>query len=114
MGRNTAADKNPHPYKLYLPLNDLEHTCIRLERPHFNGSVERLNQTIKDEFYSVTFRKKLYRISWISMQTLMTSWCITQPEHEPGFGTVRAVHRSKPLMTGLNYISNMHIMLSRK
>jgi transposase InsO family protein len=49
-----------HPYELYLHLNDIEHTRIRVRRPQTNGSVERLNQTIKDEFYSVAFRKKLY------------------------------------------------------
>lgn len=50
-----------HPYELYLQLNEIEHTRIRVRRPQTNGSVERLNQTIKDEFYAVAFRKKLYR-----------------------------------------------------
>jgi len=50
-----------HPYELYLKLNEIEHTRIRVRRPQTNGSVERLNQTIKDEFYAVAFRKKLYR-----------------------------------------------------
>ena len=49
-----------HPYELYLHLNDIEHTRIRVRRPQTNGSVERLNQTVKDEFYAVAFRKKLY------------------------------------------------------
>lgn len=50
-----------HPYELYLHLNEIEHTRTRVRRPQTNGSVERLNQTIQDEFYSVAFRKKLYR-----------------------------------------------------
>ena len=33
----------------------------RSRRPQTNGSVERLNQTIEDEFYKVAFRKKLYK-----------------------------------------------------
>jgi transposase InsO family protein len=49
-----------HPYELYLQLNEIEHTRIRVRRPQTNGSVERLNQTLKDEFYAVAFRKKLY------------------------------------------------------
>jgi transposase InsO family protein len=50
-----------HSYELFLHLNGIEHTRTRVRRPQTNGSVERLNQTIQDEFYSVAFRKKLYR-----------------------------------------------------
>lgn len=50
-----------HPYELFLHLNGIEHTRTRIRRPQTNGSLERLNQTIQDEFYSVAFRKKLYR-----------------------------------------------------
>jgi hypothetical protein len=39
----------------------MEHTRIRVGRPQTNGAVERLNQTIQEEFYKVAFRKKLYR-----------------------------------------------------
>ena len=31
-----------------------------MKHPWTNGYVERLNQTILDEFYSVAFRKKIY------------------------------------------------------
>lgn len=50
-----------HPYELFLHLNSIEHTRTRVRRPQTNGSVERLNQIIQDEFYAVAFRKKLYR-----------------------------------------------------
>lgn len=50
-----------HPYKLFLHLNDIEHTRIKMRHPQTNGSVERLNQTVQDEFYRVAFRKKFYR-----------------------------------------------------
>lgn len=50
-----------HPYKLFLHLNDIEHTRIRIRHPQTNGAVERLNQTVQDEFYRVAFRKKYYR-----------------------------------------------------
>jgi len=49
-----------HPYQLFLDINDIEHTRIRVRHPQTNGAVERLNQTIQDEFYKVAFRKKLY------------------------------------------------------
>jgi transposase InsO family protein len=49
-----------HPYQLFLHLNDIEHTRIKVRHPQTNGAVERLNQTVKEEFYKVAFRKKLY------------------------------------------------------
>ena len=60
-GREFCGLKDNHPYELFLHLNDIEHTKTRVRRPQTNGSVERLNQTIKNEFYEVAFRKKLYR-----------------------------------------------------
>ena len=50
-----------HPYELYLHLNGIEHTKTKTRHPQTNGAVERLNQTIENEFYQVSFRKKLYR-----------------------------------------------------
>jgi transposase InsO family protein len=36
-----------------------EHTRTKIRKPQTNGAVERLNQTIEDEFYKVAFRKRL-------------------------------------------------------
>jgi len=49
-----------HPYQLFLHLNDIDHTKTKARHPQTNGCVERLNQIIQDEFYSVAFRKKIY------------------------------------------------------
>jgi hypothetical protein len=59
-GMEYCGRQDVHTYELYLHLNEIEHTRTRVRRPQTNGSVERLNQTIQDEFYSVAFRKKLY------------------------------------------------------
>ncbi len=59
--RGTEYCGNPaHHYQLYLYLNDIEHTFTKARHPQTNGACERLNQIIKDEFYSVAFRRKLY------------------------------------------------------
>jgi transposase InsO family protein len=60
-GKEYCGRKETHPYQLFLHLNEMEHTRIRVGRPQTNGAVERLNQTIQEEFYKVAFRKKLYR-----------------------------------------------------
>lgn len=49
-----------HDYQLYLAINDIEHTKTRARRPQTNGICERFHRTILQEFYQVTFRKKIY------------------------------------------------------
>jgi transposase InsO family protein len=59
-GAELCGRQDSHPYELFLHLNDIEHTRSKVRHPQTNGSVERLNQTIQDEFYQVAFRKRLY------------------------------------------------------
>lgn len=49
-----------HDYELYLALNDIEHTKTKVRHPQTNGICERFHKTILNEFYQVTFRKKIY------------------------------------------------------
>jgi transposase InsO family protein len=60
-GREYCGKKDEHVYELFLHLNGIEHSRTRVRRPQTNGSVERLNQTIQQEFYQVAFRRKVYR-----------------------------------------------------
>jgi transposase InsO family protein len=60
-GMEYCGRQESHPYELFLHLNDIEHTRIKVRHPQTNGAVEKLNQTIQEEFYKVAFRKKLYR-----------------------------------------------------
>ena len=59
-GREYCGDPNNHYYQLFMHLNDIEHTRTRVRTPRTNGAVEKLNQIIQEEFYSIAFRKKLY------------------------------------------------------
>ena len=49
-----------HDYQLYLAINDIDHTKTKVKSPQTNGICERFHKTILQEFYQVTFRKKLY------------------------------------------------------
>lgn len=49
-----------HDYQLYLAINDITHTKTKAMSPQTNGICERFHKTILNEFYQVTFRKKLY------------------------------------------------------
>lgn len=49
-----------HDYQLYLAINNIDHTKTKAMSPQTNGICERFHKTILNEFYQVTFRKKLY------------------------------------------------------
>jgi len=41
-------------------VNDIEHTKTKVKSPQTNGICGRFHKTILQEFYQITFRKKLY------------------------------------------------------
>lgn len=49
-----------HDYQLFLAINDIDHTKTKVRSPQTNGICERFHKTILQEFYQITFRKKLY------------------------------------------------------
>lgn len=49
-----------HGYELYLALNNIDHTKKKTMSPQTNVMCERFHKTILQEFYQVTFCKKLY------------------------------------------------------
>ena len=65
-----------HDYELYLAVNDIDHTKTKARSPQTNGFCERFHKTILQEFYPVTFRKKLYADSE-SLQSDLDVWMST-------------------------------------
>ena len=59
-GTEFCGSQDKHPYELYLQLNDIEHTRTKARSPQTNGICERFHQTVLNEFYRITFRKKVY------------------------------------------------------
>jgi len=60
-GTEYCGKAETHDYQLYLAINDIEHTKTKARSPQTNGICERFHKTILQEFYQVTFRKKIYR-----------------------------------------------------
>jgi transposase InsO family protein len=74
-----------HPYELYLALNDIAHRRTKVKSPKTNGFVERFQRTVQDEFFSVTFRKKLYT-SVDELQQDLDVWLVHYNTERPHQG----------------------------
>lgn len=74
-GTEYCGREDSHDYELFLALNDIEHTKTKAYSPQTNGTCERVNRTMQDEFYKVAFRKKLYR-SIEELQFDLDSWLV--------------------------------------
>jgi len=49
-----------HDYELYLTIEGIDHSRTKVRHPQSNGICERFHRTIQEEFYAITFRKKIY------------------------------------------------------
>ena len=74
-GTEYCGKADRHDYQLYLALNDIEHTRTRVKSPQTNGICERFHKTILQEFYQVTFRKKIYT-DMESLQKDLDEWLV--------------------------------------
>lgn len=72
-GTEYCGKPETHDYQLYLALNDIEHTKTQVRHPQTNGICERFHKTILQEFYQVTFRRKIYR-SIEELQIALDDW----------------------------------------
>ncbi len=73
--RGTEFNGRPenHEYELYLQLENIDHSKTKVRHPQSNGICERLHRTMQDEFYAVTFRRKLYQ-DLESLQSDLDEW----------------------------------------
>lgn len=85
--RGTEFNGRPenHEYELYLQLENIEHSKTKVRHPQSNGICERLHRTMQDEFYAVTFRRKLYR-DLESLQLDLDEWLKHYNQERPHSG----------------------------
>lgn len=72
-GTEYCGKAESHDYQLFLAINDIDHTRTKVKSPQTNGICERFHKTIVQEFYQVTFRKKLYG-DLASLQQDLDAW----------------------------------------
>jgi len=71
-----------HEYKLYLAL---DHTWTKAKSPQTNGICERFHHTVLNEFYRLTFRKKIYK-TLDELQADLDAWLKLYNEERPHEG----------------------------
>src|SRR5919112_5074542 len=74
-----------HEYELYLAVENIDHTRTKTRHPQTNGICERFHKTMLNEFYRVSFRKKIYR-TLEELQTDLDSWLQEYNEQRPHQG----------------------------
>ncbi|KMW60129.1 Mobile element protein [Candidatus Rhodobacter oscarellae] len=85
-----------HAYRLYLAVEDVDHSRAKASSPQMNGTCERFHRTIKDEFYDIAFRKKLYG-AVEELQTDLDAWLASDNEQRPLSG--RHCYGKTPMKT---------------
>ncbi len=74
-----------HSYQLYLATEDIDHTKTKANSPQTNGICERFHKTMKNEFYDIAFRKKIYH-SVDELQLDVDMWLSKYNEQRPHSG----------------------------
>ena len=102
--RGTEFNGRPenHEYELYLQLENIDHSRTKVRHPQSNGICERLHRTMQDEFYAVTFRRKLYQ-NLESLQADLDEWMLHYNEQRPHSG--RYCFGKTPMETFLESIT---------
>jgi transposase InsO family protein len=59
-GTEYCGAREHHEFELYLALEDIDHSKTKAKSPQTNGICERFHRTMQEEFYAITFRKKIY------------------------------------------------------
>jgi len=84
-GTEYCGNRDYHEYQLYLAIEEIDHTKTRIHHPQSNGICERFHKTILNEFYRVTFRKKVYN-SLDELQDDLDTWLLEYNESRPHSG----------------------------
>jgi len=74
-GTEYCGKADSHDYELFLAINDIDHSRTKAKSPQTNGICERFHKTILQEFYQITFRKKVYR-TVEELQNDLDGWLI--------------------------------------
>jgi transposase InsO family protein len=107
-GSEYCGSLQTHSFELYLAVEDIEHTKTRAYRPQTNGICERFHKTLKEEFYDVAFRRKLYH-TLDELQIDVDAWMNYYNSQRPHSG--RYCFGKTPMQT---FLDAKHIALDKQ
>ncbi len=90
-----------------MAVEDIDHSQTKARHPQTNGMVERVQRTIKEEFYDIAFRKKIYR-SVEELQKDLDEWLDTYNNLRPHSG--RFCYGKTPMQT---FNESKHIAIEK-
>lgn len=96
-----------HAYQLYLAVENIDHSKTKARSPQTNGMVERVQGTMKREFYDIIFRKKIIT-SIEDLQSELESWLDTYNNLRPHSG--RFCYGKTPMQT---FMDSKHIAIEK-
>lgn len=85
-----------HAYQLYLAVENIDHTRTKVKSPQTNGICERFHKTMKNEFYDIALRKRVYQ-SLEQLQEDVQAWLEGYNERRPHSG--RFCYGKTPMQT---------------
>jgi hypothetical protein len=97
-----------HAYQLYLALENIDHSKTKARSPQTNGICERFHRTMKEEFYDIAFRKKIYH-SIEELQEDVDSWLKQYNEFRPHSG--RYCYGKTPMQT---FVGSKNLALEKQ
>jgi transposase InsO family protein len=100
-GTEYCGSPDTHAYELYLAVENIDHTRTKVKSPQTNGIVERFHKTALNEFYRITFRKKIYT-TLADLQADLDQWLKEYHEERPHQG--RWCDGRTPIQTFLDTI----------
>lgn len=100
-GTEYCGSPDSHEYELYLAIETIDHTRTKVKSPQTHGIGERFHKTMLNEFYRITFRKKIYT-SLAALQTDLDGWLREDNEERVHQG--RWCYGRTPLQTFLETI----------
>jgi transposase InsO family protein len=96
-----------HAYQLYLAVENIDHSKTKVKSPQTNGICERFHKTIKNEFYDIALRKKIYH-SLEELQNDLDKWLHQYNYFRPHSG--RYCYGKTPIQT---FNESKHIALEK-
>lgn len=96
-----------HAFQLYLAVENIDHSKTKARHPQTNGICERFHKTMKNEFYDIAFRKKIYN-SLEELQIDANEWLRKYNEFRPHSG--KYCYGKTPMQT---FLDSKHIAIEK-